>query len=248
MEFKFLLSFLLMINGSIGNELSIINNCSFPIWPGIQGKPGKAHYENGGFELAQNETKIINTSHDWAGKIWARTNCDESGKCETGDCGNKIQCNGTGGVPPVTYAELTVRGWALIDYYHISLVDGYNLPIRMTPTGGYKMTNGDEYDCTSASCHTDLNTKCPTELAVNNSDGSTIACKSACVAFDTDEYCCRGAYDSPQRCKSKNWPFNYPPIFKSACPSAYIYDYDNTPSLFACKGNFYTSYDIVFCP
>ncbi|XP_044020754.1 pathogenesis-related protein 5-like [Aphidius gifuensis] len=248
MEFKFFLSFLLMIGGSIANQFKIYNGCPFTIWPAIQGNPGKAHLEGGGFQLGKYEAKFVNTPTDWAGRIWARTNCDGSGRCETGDCGNKIQCNGAGGVPPASLAEVTLKGAGGLDYYDISLVDGYNLPIRMTPTGGYVKRDNGQYDCKSAGCHADLNAKCPKELAVKNSGGYTVACKSACAAFNTDEYCCRGAHNTPQTCKSKDWPVNYPAIFKSACPDAYSYAYDDTTSTFTCKGNPNTNYEIVFCP
>lgn len=246
MELK-LLSFILMIGGSLGNQLKFYNNCPFTVWPGIQGNPGKAHLENGGFELGQYQAREIYAPGDWAGRFWARTNCDGSGKCETGDCGNKIQCNGAGGVPPVSLAEVTLKGAGGLDYYDVSLVDGYNLPIKMEPTGGYTGSGGGQYDCKRAGCNADLNEKCPNELAVKSGDW-TVACKSACAAFDTDEYCCRGAHDTPETCKSQDWPVNYPEIFKSACPDAYSYAYDDTTSTFTCRGNPETNYDIVFCP
>ncbi|XP_044020753.1 pathogenesis-related protein 5-like [Aphidius gifuensis] len=248
MEVKFLLSFLLMIVGSFGNQLKLYNNCPFTVWPAIQGNPGKAHLEGGGFQLGQYEAKFINTPGDWAGRIWARTNCDGSGRCETGDCGNKIQCNGAGGVPPASLAEVTLKGADGLDFYDISLVDGYNLPIRMTPTGGYVNSGNGQYDCKAAGCYADLNAQCPNELAIRNSGGSTVACKSACAAFNTDQYCCRGAHNTPQTCRSSDWPVNYPAIFKSACPDAYSYAYDDTTSTFTCRGSPDTSYDIVFCP
>ena len=37
----------------------------------------------------------------------------------------------TGGNPPVSLFEVTFDGYGNIDYYDISLVDGYNLPIRV---------------------------------------------------------------------------------------------------------------------
>lgn len=47
--------------------------------------------------------------------------------CETGDCGNRLQCNGAGGVPPVTLVEITLNGHGGQDFYDISLVDGFNV-------------------------------------------------------------------------------------------------------------------------
>jgi hypothetical protein len=64
--------------------------------------------------------------------MWARTGCsfDEKGvgPCEVGDCGNKLQCNGAGGVPPVSLAEFTIGD---TDFYDVSFVDGANVPIEV---------------------------------------------------------------------------------------------------------------------
>lgn len=164
--------------------------------------------------------------------------------------GNRIECNGAGGVPPVSLAEMTFKGAGGLDYYDVSLVDGYNLPVRMTPVGGFVSSgNGNgRYDCKPAGCVADLNARCPAELAVKAAGGYTVACKSACARFNTDEYCCRGAHNRPETCKSSSWPHNYPATFKSACPDAYSYAYDDTTSTFTCRGNPSTSYDVTFCP
>lgn len=82
---------------SSGNEIRIINNCPFTIWPGLLGNPGHVTPEDGGFALPAHDTKVVNVPENWGGRIWARTMCDASGRCQTGDCGNKIQCNGNGG-------------------------------------------------------------------------------------------------------------------------------------------------------
>jgi hypothetical protein len=79
--------------------------------------------------------RTVNVADNWAGRFWARTGCNFNrngqGRCVTGDCGNKLQCNGAGGVPPVTLAEVTLRGAGGLDYYDISLVDGFNVPVQV---------------------------------------------------------------------------------------------------------------------
>ncbi|XP_051172842.1 uncharacterized protein LOC127289106 [Leptopilina boulardi] len=247
MDLKYLPSLFLMIAFTSGHQLKLYNNCPFPVWPGIQGNPGHKHLEDGGFQLQQYQARIIGTPNNWAGRIWGRTKCNGQGHCETGDCGNKIQCNGAGGVPPVTLAEMTFSGAGGLDFYDISLVDGYNLPLRMVPTGGFQPSGGGKYDCKAAGCNADLNARCPGELAVKSGEW-TVACKSACAAFNTDQYCCRGAHNTPQTCKSAHWPKNYPAIFKSACPDAYSYAYDDQTSTFTCRPSPATNYDIIFCP
>lgn len=180
----------------------------------------------------------------WSGRIWGRTLCstDPSGKfsCITGDCGSsKVECTGSGAIPPATLAEFTLNGANGLDFYDVSLVDGYNLPITVEPSGG-------SGNCTTTGCLVDLNGACPTELKVKiaaeeeGSDEKSVACKSACEAFGDPLYCCNGAYGTPQTCK----PSSYSQFFKSACPRAYSYAYDDGTSTFTCSS---ADYLITFC-
>ncbi|KAF6209722.1 hypothetical protein GE061_015471 [Apolygus lucorum] len=242
------------------NHIKLYNNCPYTVWPGIQGIPGKGQPERGGFVLEARRTHILNMAPNWSGKIWARTHCDESGYCKTGDCRNRIQCNGAGGFPPHSLVEITfgVRG---LDFYDVSLVEGFNVPIQIEPTDGFRKTIGGRFDCKPAGCHADLNSSpfishfryrslclnsiCPKQLAVK-SGRNTIACMSACLKFNTNEYCCRGL--SSEYCNSSLWPINYPGIFERACPDAYSYPYDDGTSVFTCQGDPATNYRLVFCP
>lgn len=97
--------------------------------------------------------------------------------------------------------------------------------------------SGGSGECASTGCVTDLNKKCPAELRVEGGG----ACRSACEAFGTPEYCCSGAYNSPASCK----PSMYSEMFKSACPRSYSYAYDDATSTFTCAAADYT---ITFCP
>ena len=72
------------------NEIRIRNNCHFTVWPGLSGNPGFPHPEKGGFELKSGQTHSFQVQHDWAGRIWGRTNCGANGHCETGDCGQLL--------------------------------------------------------------------------------------------------------------------------------------------------------------
>ncbi|KAI6706690.1 hypothetical protein NL676_009652 [Syzygium grande] len=87
-----------------------------------------------------------------------------------------------------------------------------------------------------------INSVCPSELAVRGSDGSIVACKSACLAFNQPQYCCTGAYGTAETCP----PTNYSKIFKNQCPQAYSYAYDDKSSTFTCAGG--ADYLITFCP
>ncbi|KAL4237984.1 hypothetical protein ACF0H5_002695 [Mactra antiquata] len=228
---------------SAEHQFHITNRCTQTVWVGIL---GNSIPEGGGFALYAGQTHTVHgIPNHWSGRVWGRTGCG-GGRCETGDCGGgRIQCAGAGGVPPVTLAEITFdTGPSNIqDFYDVSLVDGYNLQMSMKPRSGYSSGSG-HYYCARAGCNADLNARCPSELAIVK-NGRTVACKSACLAFNRDDYCCRGAHNVPATCP----PFSYSQIFKSACPEAYSYAYDDQASTFTCNGNYpgATQYDITFC-
>ena len=149
-----------------------------------------------------------------------------------------MSCKGAGGNSPATLAEFTLAGDQGKDFYDVSLVDGFNLPMSVVPQGA---------GCSTTSCAADVNAGCPAALAViespnPNPNTNTIGCKSACVALKEPQYCCTGAYGTPQTCK----PTVYSNYFKSKCPQAYSYAYDDPTSTFTCPtgGN----YLITFCP
>ncbi|KAJ4836281.1 hypothetical protein Tsubulata_041946 [Turnera subulata] len=48
-----------------------------------------------------------------------------------------LHCRGIGGVPPATLVEMTLgTSYSALHYYDVSLVDGFNVPVSMTPLGG----------------------------------------------------------------------------------------------------------------
>ncbi|KAE8692508.1 Thaumatin-like protein 1 [Hibiscus syriacus] len=87
-----------------------------------------------------------------------------------------------------------------------------------------------------------LNAVCPPELQVKGADGGAVGCKSACLAFNQPQYCCTGDFGTPRTCS----PTNYSNVFKSQCPQAYSYAYDDTTALASCTGG--ANYLITFCP
>lgn len=234
---------------------SIINNCKQDLWIGMQGRSrSNGGWElpfKGGWKLPAGQRTDLGVPQDLdAARLWGRTGCRQVGSrfvCETGDCGFE-QCahDGVqrGGRTPVTLAEFTLNGWGEQDYYDVSLVDGYNLMMSIDPKDKSSTHGAGEYWCTTPNCLQDLNLICPPELRYFNSNKEAVACLSACEALQTDQYCCRGAHNRPETCKSTDWPVNYPSIFKQACPTAYSYAYDDHTSTFFCKN---TGYDIIFC-
>lgn len=208
---------------------TLINECKETIWPGIT--PGD-NFNGGGFALKSGQSIVLKAPLGWSGRIWGRTGCkfdnNGNGTCQTGSCGTTLQCKASGATP-TTLAEFTLSEE---DFYDVSLVDGFNLPISVTPI------NGKGY-CRVAGCDGDLRASCPSELAVK-SNGKVVGCRSACDEFNMDEYCCRGIYGNPKICQ----PTYYSKKFKEACPTAYSYAYDDPTSIFTCSG---TDYVITFC-
>ncbi|GMH13874.1 hypothetical protein Nepgr_015715 [Nepenthes gracilis] len=223
--------------GVSATVFSVLNRCSYPVWPGTLSSSGPT-LGDGGFALPPGATIQLTAPQGWSGRFWARTGCtfDESGvgNCTTGDCGG-LHCTG-GGVPPVSLAEFTIDGSGGQDFYDVSLVDGYNVGVGVRPSGGTGK-------CQYAGCVTDLNASCPPELRVTDprQGGSVVACKSACAAFKAPEFCCTGDHASPQTCS----PSQYSEMFKNACPTAYSYAYDDASSTCTCTGS---DYLITFCP
>ncbi|KAK2992916.1 hypothetical protein RJ640_024070 [Escallonia rubra] len=222
--------------GAHSTTFTIKNNCPYTIWPATL--TGQGQQISTGFELPSQATTTLDVTAPWSGRIWPRfvcSNADGKFTCNSGDCGSgDVACNGAGGAPPTTLAEFTLAAPGGKDFYDVSLVDGFNLPVDVTPQDGS--------DCSSTSCPVDINARCPPELLVKNTDGGTIGCKSACLAFNQPQYCCTGAYGSPQTCP----PTGYSKFFKSNCPQAYSYAYDDTSSLFTCQAG--ANYAITFCP
>ncbi|CAF1926840.1 unnamed protein product [Brassica oleracea var. botrytis] len=219
-----------------GTVFTIVNSCSFNVWPGVLTGNG-AQLNDGGFLLTPGASVDLTAPAGWSGRIWGRTGCNfdgsGAGRCLTGDCGNKLKCAGAGGVPPVTLAEFTIGNGGGQDFYDVSLVDGYNVQMGITTRDG-------SGDCQNVGCVSDLNGSCPNELRVMDG-GNVVACKSACAAFNKPEYCCTGAFDKPETCP----PTDYSRIFKAACPKAYSYAYDDASSTFTCTN---ANYSVVFCP
>ncbi|KAJ1689205.1 hypothetical protein LUZ63_013360 [Rhynchospora breviuscula] len=222
---------------------TITNNCGYTVWPGILSGAGTAALSITGFSLSQGESKTLDAPTNWSGRMWGRTLCttDSTGKftCGTGDCGSgKMECLGGNAAPPATLAEFTLDGSGGMDFYDVSLVDGYNVPMLVVPQGG----GG---NCTATGCLVDLNSACPTDLKVvlqtEGGGSENVACKSACEAFGSAQYCCSGEYGNPNTCK----PSGYSQFFKNACPRAYSYAYDDATSTFTCAA---ANYIITFCP
>jgi hypothetical protein len=236
-----------------GIVFHVANRCPFPVWPATAPNTGHPVLAGGGFLVPPGKSRRVVAPATWNGRFWARTGCNFTAKaagagaaCLTGDCEGRLACNGSVGTPPATLVEVslhadTTKGSS----YDVSLVDGYNLPVAVSAkpaTGGNK--------CAIAGCAKDVNAVCPPELQVTaaatgggaKAATTVVACKSACLAFGLDAFCCRGAYATPASCRSSV----YSRLFKDACPAYYSYAYDTTAA--TATGCYAQEYVITFCP
>ncbi|KAJ7835791.1 thaumatin family-domain-containing protein [Mycena leptocephala] len=203
------------------------------------------------FRWSQNAfaTVTFSVPSDWNGRIWARRDCDFSvnpgpNSCLDGGCNGGLVCDpitGTG-VPPASLAEFNL-GAGGTDFYDVSLVDGYNLPVRIDNTAG----------CPIPKCAVDLGPNCPAALkGPFDSTGFPVGCKSACLVdalngrAANSPNCCSGSFDTPQTCPSSGVQFYS--YFKQNCPTAYAYAYDDLTSLFTCPASANAGYTVSFCP
>ncbi|KAM7510151.1 hypothetical protein LguiB_009026 [Lonicera macranthoides] len=219
-------------------NITLVNKCNYTVWPATASTTGSARLPTTGFVLQKNESRTIIAPSSWVGRFWGRTHCtvDSTGNfsCLTGDCGSgKIECAGSFGAPPATLAEFGLNSANDLDFYDVSLVDGFNLPMLIVPQGGTGV------NCNNSGCISDLNQACPSELKVTGNGGEGVACKSPCVAFGTAQYCCTGANDT---CNLNS----YTVYFMKTCPRTYSYPTDQVTTSYSCAAG--AGYLITFCP
>ncbi|CDO70879.1 hypothetical protein BN946_scf184804.g11 [Trametes cinnabarina] len=217
-----------------------------------------------GWEQAAYQSVSFSVPDNWqAGRIWGRRDCDFStgtpgpNQCLDGGCNGGLLCDphtGTG-VPPATVAEFTLGINGAPDNYDVSLVDGYNLPLRIDNNKG----------CHVADCPVDLGPNCPDPLkGPFDSTGFPVGCKSACAAGLGDPTnnpnCCTGTHNTPATCPPSGVQYYsyfsaYPLPERTAfgednCPNSYAYAYDESSgtALWTCDSSLAADYTITFCP
>lgn len=130
--------------GAGAATFTITNRCSFTVWPG-------AIPVGGGTQLNPGQAWTLNVpAGTRAARIWPRTGCSFGragrGGCQTGDCAGALCC-ALSGKPPATLAEFTLGlGGAAADYYDISVVDGFNVPMDLS------CSTGDALRCRDPGC------------------------------------------------------------------------------------------------
>ena len=223
--------------------ITVVNSVDQTIW--VASDRNKDHpLPVTGWVLAPGQSTSFTVDDKWGGRIWGRTGCrfDTSGRgrCQTGDCGGVFQCTGSGATP-ATLAELTLDAWSGLDFYDVSMVDGSNLPMYINI--GHTTTKDpvSPTGCSAGGCTKPVN--CPSGPMQVTVGATVVACRNACAAFNTDTYCCRGAWAGRANCVPSKWPTDYTKVFKDAEPYAYSYAFDDSATM-SCKGG--CSYRITF--
>ncbi|KAL7333143.1 hypothetical protein PS15p_202084 [Mucor circinelloides] len=207
--------------------VTLVNQCSNLIHVG---QLGDTVLNSGNpINIVSGSSETYQFDGQWSGRFWARENCQAN------------DCQIAGSTYPASLAEFTFNDDSGRDYYDISFVDGYNLPISIEPIQPdmSALQQGGRYWCGAPSCSTVPS--CSAELQLLSADGTYVGCKSACSQFGNSEYCCSGVNDTPETC-----PINeYAAAVKDACPDVYAYAYDDPSSLYECIASGYT---VTWCP
>jgi hypothetical protein len=248
-------------------RLRIINRCAEPIWIAASGNVAEQDVP-----LAPGELHDYDISPDGlpSARFWPKVGCDGTGHdCDIGDVGQ----------PPidskfeVTFAPIA---GAAETFYNLSHVDGYTLPIAVTPIGaGAGVGN-----CTASDCSALTVDECPAhedlgggafpafadvDLRVAGASGTTVACMSPCKAWQYPEpyglgrpesedpglHLCCPAPVEPDACRDASDPVSvvhteYVAQVHAGCPTAYAYSYDDAAGLHQCPAS--TGFAVVFCP
>uniref|UniRef100_A0A453DXN6 Protein kinase domain-containing protein n=1 Tax=Aegilops tauschii subsp. strangulata TaxID=200361 RepID=A0A453DXN6_AEGTS len=221
-----LLFLLLLAATSEATTFYITNGCPYTIWPA-------ALPIGGGMQLDPGKPWTLNTGDTNTTRLWARTGCsfdgNGTGTCQTGDCGGLLACKANGR-PPNTIAEFRLGGFSSQDFFDISFVEGFNVPMDFLPVpakGGPGCSKGPR-------CGANITAQCPTSLKAPG------GCNSPCTVFKQDRYCCTRS--AANNCSTTD----YSDFFKKMCPDAYSYPMDDATSTFSCPAG--TNYKVVFCP
>ena len=132
--------------------------------------------------------------------------------------------------------------WGCFCVKDISYVDGFNVPITITPVAG-TVKSGDK--CRRVSCKFNM-AVCPNDWRQMGKNGRVAGCKSACSATREGRYCCPEPEYNRETCPQ---PSDASRVFKNQCNDACSWAYDDQQPMFSCinakKGS--SSYQVTFC-
>jgi hypothetical protein len=211
---------------TLPRKLYIYNMCAYDIW--TFGLP------NGTTKIAAGALQVFGWSNKFSGRVWPRSGCTGTG--------NTPKCAQTGND---TLAEFTLNAGMKDDWYDISLVDGFTIPLsilqldgKWTPDpayvpGGKLLMSG---NCGSPVCAVDLLKNCPVSQQVKDAMGNVVECKNGMSS------------------NGGHGPTPVTSYMKMGCPTSYTFAFDDPQSLFTCPsveqngGVGARDYEIVYCP
>ncbi|WVF65426.1 hypothetical protein IAT40_000153 [Kwoniella sp. CBS 6097] len=242
-------------------QITINNKCPAPIYLSIGSPTGGALGADGSPQPGSWMQEVgeygFTVPDDWKdARIWAQTGC-EGTNCKIGNCGGGV-CDGNQyGTPGATLAEFGFGGYGGQDYYDISMVDGYNLPMQIDVQG-----------CPTASCgvQQDILEVCDPSLVYPKGSGKVYSCGSPCIAGVQFQQGTSGPLitaemaDTPVCCQHAgvgvnpvDCPNTYIPFYKKMkelCHDGYLYPKDDMypGSILACPSASQAAYTVTFCP
>jgi hypothetical protein len=211
-------------------KLYIENQCSYAIW--TQSNDNGMFPGNAPLKTDPGQAFVLGWSNSFSGRIWPRSGCD----------GNGNNCTQSGND---TLAEFTLTAGMNSDWYDISLVDGFTIPVGIiqlsapwTPNPTYVAGGplGADQECGSPICAVDLNANCPASQQELDGSGHVWGCKNG------------------QSGNGGHNPTSVTSYLKAGCPTSYTYPYDDPQSLFLCtsaaqnNGIGSKDYKIIYCP
>jgi hypothetical protein len=213
-------------DSTLPRKLYIENHCTEPIWNFAL--PASTFPGNVPLPINPGQAFVVGWPNKWSGRIWGRTAC-------TGTGGN-LKCAQSG---KDTLVEFTLTAGMASDWYDISLVDGFTLPVAILqldapwkPSPSYVPGGklGADQQCGSPVCAVDLLPNCPASQQEKDATGKVVVCANGQNPGPIQAY------------------------FKSGCPTSYSWPYDDPQSLFLCadaaqnNGVGAKDYKVVYCP
>lgn len=246
-------------------SITITNACSMDVWMAFTPNAGSPPLSDGIVKLPATTGSHSYTlpATGWAGRFWPKTGCDTTGEnCKTGQA--VPPCPPDGCQPPAdTKVEFFFgpEGGTERPYYDVSLVDGYSLPMKITPSGTPSGT------CVETSCALSLDA-CPKSEILKIGDlqvksgKEVVQCMSPCKKWTWPkplgdgqnegtqpglDMCCPNPPVSPMQCRAADIEkTKYVALVRQECPTAYSYSFDDKAGSHDCDPG--TTFSVTLCP
>lgn len=208
--------------------LRFINACDIPVWAGASGDVDPpAALAAIPRPLPPGSCEAVAVTSVVGGRAWGAVDCVDDVCASDGSSGRG------------TLIQFTLPEQGIANY-DVSLVDGFNLPMAIRPTG-----EGAEA-CVPAICAEDLNASCP-EGQRRHAEGSTAVawCESICRACNACPPTCDTCPEvasvccTPEVCGANERTA----LWDALCPDAIAYSGEGSPGC-----SVHTDFDIIYCP